>query len=176
MGKGERSIHINALPCAKSTAAESCQITQGTLLGALWWPRRAGWGEAGKLKREVMCVCLWRIHVVVWQKPTQYGEVIFLQLKKKKEKHEKQNSKLWMSAKDGDDVPQGRCQRGGGPRRAIQPREHRGPSGRQGLCLNTTFLPHAVLKLSLVWWRPLPCLQEAHFQKERTGVEGCFTL
>ena len=33
-----------------------------------------------------MCVYLWRIHVVVWQKPTQYGEVIFLQLKKKKKK------------------------------------------------------------------------------------------
>ena len=43
-----------------------------------------GWGEAGKLKREVICVYLQRIHVVVWQKPTQYGEVIFLQLRKKK--------------------------------------------------------------------------------------------
>ena len=30
----------------------SCCITQGTQLGALWWPRGVGWGKGGRLSRE----------------------------------------------------------------------------------------------------------------------------
>ena len=35
----------------------------------------------GKLNREVTYVCLWLIHIDVWQKPTQYHKAIILQLK-----------------------------------------------------------------------------------------------
>ena len=34
----------------------------------------------GRFKREGTYVCLWLIHVDVWQKPTQYCIVIILQL------------------------------------------------------------------------------------------------
>jgi len=44
-----------------------------------------GWGEGGRLKREGMCIELWLIRIVVWQKPTQHCKAIFLQLKQKKE-------------------------------------------------------------------------------------------
>ena len=42
-----------------------------------------GWEVGGRLKREGTYVNLWLIHVDVWQKPTQYGKVIILQLKLK---------------------------------------------------------------------------------------------
>ena len=35
----------------------------------------------GKFKREETHVYLWLTHVDVWQRPTQYCEAIFLQLK-----------------------------------------------------------------------------------------------
>ena len=35
----------------------------------------------GRFKREGPCVCLWLIHVDVWQKQSQYCKVIILQLK-----------------------------------------------------------------------------------------------
>ena len=64
----------------------SRRITQGAQQGALWQPAgggggggRRGWG--GRLRRVGMRVCLWLIHVVVWQKPTQYCKAIILQLK-----------------------------------------------------------------------------------------------
>ena len=40
-----------------------------------------GKGIGGRFKREGTCVCLWLIHVVVWQKQSQYCKVIILQLK-----------------------------------------------------------------------------------------------
>ena len=39
-------------------------------------------GVAERSKREGTYVYLWLIHVVVWQKPTQYCKTIALQLKK----------------------------------------------------------------------------------------------
>ena len=38
-----------------------------------------GW-EVGEFKREGMYVYLWLIHIIVWQKPTQYCKAIILQL------------------------------------------------------------------------------------------------
>ena len=41
-----------------------------------------GWEEVGvgrRFRREGTHVYLWLIHVVVWQKPTQYCKAIFLQ-------------------------------------------------------------------------------------------------
>ena len=40
----------------------------------------------GGFRREETCVCLWLIHVGVWQKPAQYCKAIICQLKKKGEK------------------------------------------------------------------------------------------
>ena len=40
-----------------------------------------GWDVGGKFKREGTYVYQWLIHVDVWQKPTQYGKAIILQLK-----------------------------------------------------------------------------------------------
>ena len=40
-----------------------------------------GWGMGGRFKREGTYVCLWLIHVVVGQKPTQYCKAIILHLK-----------------------------------------------------------------------------------------------
>ena len=45
-----------------------------------------GWDgveEGGRFKREGTYVYLWWIHVVVWQKSTQYCKAIILQLQKK---------------------------------------------------------------------------------------------
>jgi len=39
--------------------------------------RRVGRG----FRREVACVCIWLIHVDVWQKPSQCHEVTVVQLK-----------------------------------------------------------------------------------------------
>ena len=35
----------------------------------------------GRFRREGIYVCLWLIHVDVWQKPTQYYKAIIFQLK-----------------------------------------------------------------------------------------------
>ena len=43
------------------------------------------WEKRGRFYREGIYIYLWLIHVVVWQKPTQYYKAIILQLKKKKE-------------------------------------------------------------------------------------------
>ena len=40
-----------------------------------------GWKVGGKTKKEGTYVCLWLIHVDIWQRPTQYCKVIFLQFK-----------------------------------------------------------------------------------------------
>ena len=39
-----------------------------------------------------MCVCLWLIHVVVWQKPTQFCKAIILQLRINKERWHSQQA------------------------------------------------------------------------------------
>ena len=51
------------------------------------WNNLEGWDGVGG-RREVqeggdVCICLWVIPVVVWQKPTQFCEAIILQLKNK---------------------------------------------------------------------------------------------
>ena len=48
-----------------------------------------GWDEVGgggRFKREGTYVCLWLVHVDVWQKPTQDCNIIILQLKIKLKK------------------------------------------------------------------------------------------
>ena len=47
--------------------------TQGSLT-----PRGVGWSRR---QREASYVCLWPIHVDVWQKPTQQCKAIIFQLK-----------------------------------------------------------------------------------------------
>ena len=51
----------------------------GNWNGALYQPRGVGWG--GSFKSEWIYVCLWLIHVEVWQKTTKFCETIMLQLK-----------------------------------------------------------------------------------------------
>ena len=48
-----------------------------------------GWG---RLKKEGSHVYLWLTHVDVWQRPTQYCEATFLQLKIKKFRGREENS------------------------------------------------------------------------------------
>ena len=50
------------------------------------------WKVGGRFKREEMCVCLWLIHVVVWQKPTQFCQAIILQLRINKERWHSQQA------------------------------------------------------------------------------------
>ena len=43
-----------------------------------------GWdgvGRGGRFEREGTYVCLWLIHVGVWQRPTQHYKAVILQLK-----------------------------------------------------------------------------------------------
>ena len=47
------------------------------------WPRDWTWVFCSAGNREGRCVCLWLIHVIVWQKPTQLCKTVILQLKKK---------------------------------------------------------------------------------------------
>ena len=49
--------------------------------------------EAG-FRREGTFVYLWLIHVVVWQKPTQYCKAIILQLKKREMAENKTKGQL----------------------------------------------------------------------------------
>ena len=58
-------------------------MTQGTRLRN----ELQGWdGEEvrGRLEKEGTCVCLWLIHVAVWQEPAQYCKTIILRLKMSK--------------------------------------------------------------------------------------------
>ena len=48
-----------------------------------------GWEVGRRFKRKGTHVHLWLIHVDVWQKPTQYCNVITLQLNKSKKKKKK---------------------------------------------------------------------------------------
>ena len=45
------------------------------------------WEVPRRFKREGTYAYLWLIHGDVWQKPTQYGKAVILQLKKKKTNH-----------------------------------------------------------------------------------------
>ena len=47
----------------------------------LWTHGGKGWEVGRRIKREGTYVYLWLIHVDIWQRPTQYCKVIFLQLK-----------------------------------------------------------------------------------------------
>ena len=40
-----------------------------------------GWPVGGRFKREGTYVCLWLIHLDIWQKTIQYFKAIILQLK-----------------------------------------------------------------------------------------------
>ena len=61
----------------------SCYITQGAQLSTLWWSRGVGWEwEVGLRWRGY--IDNYDIHVAVWQKATQLGKAIILQLKKKR--------------------------------------------------------------------------------------------
>ena len=57
-------------------------MTKGTLKRTI--PRRVGrYGGRvveGRFKREGTYVYLWLIHIVVWQKPTQYCKAVIIQL------------------------------------------------------------------------------------------------
>ena len=44
------------------------------------WSDGVGREVGGGFRRERTCVCLWLIHVHVWQNPSQYCKVIILQL------------------------------------------------------------------------------------------------
>ena len=50
------------------------------------------WEVGGRLKKEGSHVYLWLTHVDVWQRPTQYCEATFLQLKIKKFRGREENS------------------------------------------------------------------------------------
>ena len=45
-------------------------------------------------RREGIHVCLWLIHVDVWQRPTQYCKALILQLKKIEKKKERVQAEL----------------------------------------------------------------------------------
>ena len=55
-------------------------MAQETQTGALYQSRGVGWGE----RREWTYVCLWLIHVDIWQKTTKFCKAIILQEKEKK--------------------------------------------------------------------------------------------
>ena len=49
-----------------------------------------GWEKEVGFRREGTYVYVWLIHVVVWQKPTQYCKAIILQLKYKNKERRKE--------------------------------------------------------------------------------------
>ena len=56
-----------------------CNTGSSAQCSVMTW--RDGMGEAGREAQEGICVYLWLIHVVLWQKPTQHYKAIILQLK-----------------------------------------------------------------------------------------------
>ena len=54
----------------------------------------AEWDKVEGSRREGSYVCLWLIHVDVWQRPTQYCKAIILQLKKIEKKKERVQAEL----------------------------------------------------------------------------------
>ena len=69
-----------------------------------------GSGVGGRFKREGTHVCLWLIHIVVRQKPTQHCKAISLQLKKKKTQNQgkktPQKHETWNSFEDKKEMPE----------------------------------------------------------------------
>ena len=53
-----------------------------------------GWKVGERLNREETYVCLWLIHVDIWQKPSLYCKVIILQLKIKLKRRGRRGKKL----------------------------------------------------------------------------------
>ena len=72
-------IEIYTLPYVRRMAGGNTVYNTGNpkpvLCDHLW----VEWG--GRFKKEGTYVCLWLIRVYVWQRPSQYWEVIILQLK-----------------------------------------------------------------------------------------------
>ena len=57
----ESSADIYKLPCVKQTASGKLLLTQGSQLGALWWPRRSwpsGMGDVGWEAQEEGDICI----------------------------------------------------------------------------------------------------------------------
>ena len=81
----ENSIETRTLPCVKQIGSGSLLYDAGNepKAGALRQPR--GWeGKVGGRWAQEggdMYLCLWLIHVDVWQRPTQYCKAIILPLK-----------------------------------------------------------------------------------------------
>ena len=57
-------------------------IGSSTWCSVTTWRGGMGCGVWGRFKRKGSCVCLWQIHIVVWQKPAQHCKAILQFLKK----------------------------------------------------------------------------------------------
>ena len=77
----EISMETYALPYGKQIASRNLRYDKGssTWCSVTAWRGGMGWEMGGRFKREGTFVCLWLIHVDVWQKPEQYGKAIMLQ-------------------------------------------------------------------------------------------------
>ena len=74
---------INRVVSKKIKIAISCYITQGAKLGALWWPRRVGWGEKREGQKEGdIYIAMSGSHCCMAE-TTWCCKAIFLQLKNK---------------------------------------------------------------------------------------------
>ena len=73
----ESSIDIYTLPCVKSSA--SGKLLDSRELSHMEESHRVGGGR--EVQGEGTCVCLWLIHADAWQKLTEHGKAIILQLK-----------------------------------------------------------------------------------------------
>ena len=76
-------MEICTLPCVKWIASGDLLYDSGSSNWCSVTTRRAGvrWKVGGKFKREGTYVYLWLVHADVWQRPTEYGKAIILQLK-----------------------------------------------------------------------------------------------
>ena len=72
----ESSIETLPVPCVKQTASGK-PLCNSELSLLLCWPRQVG----RRFRTEGIHVYVQLIHVVGWQKPTQHGKAIILQLK-----------------------------------------------------------------------------------------------
>ena len=77
----EKPFIKGVLACIPYHGWNSYRITQGALLGVLWWPPGVGGGKWGRFKREGIYVYTWLIRIVVQQKLIQCCKAIILQLK-----------------------------------------------------------------------------------------------
>ena len=85
---GESSMETYTLPYVKQTTSGNLMYDAGNQKSVLC-DNLEGWGGVGwggeggggQFRREGTQVCLWPIHVDVWQKPSQYCKVIIIKLK-----------------------------------------------------------------------------------------------